>query len=117
MKSIPPRERLICALDVPDAAAARRMVETLGDTVTFYKLGLELMTAGGYHELLDWLIGRGNKVFADLKFFDIPATVAGAVRGLNGRGVTYQSMPARGYFSACAAAASPSSSARSRNCL
>ena len=89
MHSIPPRERLIFALDVPDADAARSLVETLGDSVVFYKLGLELLMAGGYHELLDWLAKRGRKIFADLKFFDIPATVAGAIRGLNGRGVTF----------------------------
>jgi orotidine-5'-phosphate decarboxylase len=89
MSSIPPRERLIFALDVPDAAAARRTVDRLGDSVVFYKLGLELLMAGGYHELLDWVAARGKKIFADLKFYDIPATVAGAVRGLNGRGVTF----------------------------
>jgi orotidine-5'-phosphate decarboxylase len=89
MSSIPPRERLIFALDVPDAGAARRMVDTLGDSVVFYKLGLELLMAGGYHEFVDWVVARGKKVFADLKFYDIPATVAGAVRGLNGRGVTF----------------------------
>ena len=89
MKSIPARERLIFALDVPDAEVARRTVEGLGDSVVFYKLGLELMMAGGYHELVDWLVARGKKVFADLKFFDIPATVAAAVRRLNGRGITF----------------------------
>ena len=94
MQSIPPRERLIFALDVPDAAAARRMVDTLGDSVVFYKLGLELLMAGGYHELLDWVAARGKKIFADLKFYDIPATVAGAIRGLNGRGVTFTTVHA-----------------------
>lgn len=89
MKNIPSRERLIFALDVPDADAARRMVDTLGESVQFYKLGLELMMSGGYHELLDWMVGRGKLVFADLKFFDIPATVASAVKRLNGRGVTF----------------------------
>jgi orotidine-5'-phosphate decarboxylase len=89
MPLIPPRERLIFALDVPDAQAARRLVERLGDSVVFYKLGLELLMAGGYHELLDWMAARGKKIFADLKFYDIPATVAGAIRGLNGRGVTF----------------------------
>jgi orotidine-5'-phosphate decarboxylase len=89
MKSIPPRERLIFALDVPNADAARRMVDALGDSVVFYKLGLELLMAGGYYELLNWMVGRGKKIFADIKFFDIPATVAGAVRQLNGRGVTF----------------------------
>lgn len=89
MKNIPSRERLIFALDVPDADAARRMVDTLGDSVRFYKLGLELCMAGGYYELLDWMVGKGKLIFADLKFFDIPATVAAAVRRLNGRGITF----------------------------
>ena len=89
MKTIPPRERLIFALDLPGPEAARRTVETLGDSVEFYKLGLELMMAGGYFELLDWLVAGGKKVFVDLKFFDIPATVAAAVRRLNSRGVTF----------------------------
>ena len=88
-KPIAPTERLIFALDVADADSGRRLAEQLGDTVQFYKLGLELATAGGYFELLDWLVARGKKIFADLKFFDVPATVAGAVRGLRGRGVTY----------------------------
>jgi orotidine-5'-phosphate decarboxylase len=89
MKAIPARERLIFALDVPDADAARRLVEQLDDSVVFYKLGLELMMAGGYDELLEWMVARNKKIFADLKFFDIPATVAAAVSRLNGRGVTF----------------------------
>lgn len=89
LPAIPPEERLIFALDLPSAEEARQMVETLGDSVRFYKLGLELFMAGGYFELVDWLIARGNKVFVDLKFFDIPETVAGAVRRLAGRGVTF----------------------------
>jgi orotidine-5'-phosphate decarboxylase len=74
-------------MDVPDADAARRLAGQLGDSVTFYKLGLELFMAGGYFELLDWMVGRGKKVFVDLKFFDVPATVAAAVRQLRNRGV------------------------------
>jgi orotidine-5'-phosphate decarboxylase len=89
MKNIPPRERLIFALDVPDADAARRMVDTLGDSVVFYKLGLELFMSGSYDELLDWMVGKGKRIFADLKFFDIPATVGAAVRRLNNRGITF----------------------------
>ena len=106
MKSIPPRERLIFALDVADADAARRLVETLGDSVEFYKLGLELMMAGGYFELLDWLVAGGKKVFVDLKFFDIPATVAAAVRRLNSRGVTFTTVHGnQGIMEAAVAAA------------
>ena len=65
------------------------MVEQLGDAVHFYKLGLELAMSGGYFELVDWLAGQGKRVFVDLKFFDVPATVAGAVRNLNNRGVAF----------------------------
>ncbi len=106
MKSIAPRERLIFALDVPNADAARRMVDTLGDSVVFYKLGLELLMAGGYYELLDWMVGRGKKIFADIKFFDIPATVAAAVKRLNGRGVTFTTVHGnQGIMEAAVAAA------------
>ncbi len=86
---LPARERLIFALDVADAVQARRLVEQLGEAVQFYKIGLELFMAGGYFELLDWLATRGKRIFVDLKFFDIPATVAAAVRQLRGRGVTF----------------------------
>jgi len=88
-KDIPADERLIFALDVPDTTQARELVEQLGDAVQFYKLGLELLMAGGYFELLDWLAAREKKIFVDLKFFDVPATVGRAVARLNGRGVTF----------------------------
>jgi len=83
------RERLIFAMDVPTADDARRLADTLGDSVAFYKLGLELFMSGGAFELLDWLVGRGKRVFLDLKLFDVPATVAGAVRNLRNRGITF----------------------------
>lgn len=86
---IPPEQRLIFAMDVPDAERARSLAIELGDSVKFYKLGLELMMAGGYFELLDWLVARDKQVFVDLKFFDVPATVAAAVRRLNNRGITF----------------------------
>jgi orotidine-5'-phosphate decarboxylase len=88
-KNIPDRERLIFAMDVADPQAARELVERLGDSVLFYKIGLELFMSGGYFELLDWMVGRGKKVFVDLKFFDVPATVSAAVRQLRNRGVTF----------------------------
>jgi orotidine-5'-phosphate decarboxylase len=88
-KRIPREERLIAALDVPDTEQARALVQRLGDSVTFYKVGLELFMAGGVFEFIEWLTKRGNRVFADLKFFDIPETVAAAVRGLRNRGVTF----------------------------
>src|SRR3989441_3129580 len=89
MSKIARRERLIVALDVPTAAAARALVEKLGPAACFYKVGLELFVAGGYFELVDWLVQRGNKVFADLKMYDIPETVGRAVANLRGRGLTF----------------------------
>ena len=89
MSSIAPRERLIVALDVPSAKDARALVERLGDAVQFYKVGLELFSAGGYFELIEWLAGRGCKVFADLKLYDIPETVRRAVANLRSSGATF----------------------------
>ena len=87
-KDIPARDRLIFAMDVPDCERARALADELGDAVTFYKIGLELMMSGGYFDLLDWMLERDKKVFADLKFFDIPATVGSAIRQLKDRGAT-----------------------------
>ncbi|HYR36267.1 MAG TPA: orotidine-5'-phosphate decarboxylase [Burkholderiales bacterium] len=89
MTSIPRRERLIVALDVPTAAQARELVERIGPGASFYKVGLELFVAGGTFELVEWLVKRGNKVFADLKMYDIPETVGRAVANLRGRGLTF----------------------------
>ena len=81
-RSLPPCDRLIFAMDVPDCGAARALADELGDAVSFYKIGLELMMTGDYFELLDWLLARDKKVFCDLKFFDIPAPVGSAVHRL-----------------------------------
>ncbi|HEX9395690.1 MAG TPA: orotidine-5'-phosphate decarboxylase [Burkholderiales bacterium] len=89
MTAIPRRERLIVALDVPSAREAMALVEKLGDAACFYKIGLELFTAGGYFELAAWLAKRGDKVFADLKFYDIPETVRRAVANLRSSGATF----------------------------
>jgi orotidine-5'-phosphate decarboxylase len=89
MNSIARQERLIAALDVPTAGEARALAERLGDAVRFYKIGLELFTAGGYFELLEWLRARGGRVFADLKLFDIPETVRRAVANLRSSGATF----------------------------
>ena len=83
------QDRLIFAMDVPEADQARALAEQLGDSVTFYKLGLELMMAGGYFSLIDWMVERDKKIFVDLKFFDVPATVGRAVARLASRGVTF----------------------------
>lgn len=88
-KKIAARDRLIFALDVPDTDAARKLARELGDSIGFYKIGLELAMSGGYFELADWLIARDKKVFLDVKLFDVPATVAAAVRNLAARGATF----------------------------
>jgi orotidine-5'-phosphate decarboxylase len=69
----------IVALDFPDAKAALRMVELLGDACRFYKVGSELFTAAG-PQIVQTLRALGNDVFLDLKFHDIPNTVRGAAR-------------------------------------
>ena len=86
---VPREERLIVALDVADPAEARALVERLGDSVKFYKVGMELFMAGGYFELIDWLGAQGKKVFVDLKFFDVPETVRSAIRALAKRNVAF----------------------------
>ena len=88
-KPIPPADRLIVALDVAEAESAKALVRQLGDSVNFYKIGLELFMAGGYFELLDWLVKQEKKVFVDLKFFDVPETVRSAVRALAHSGATF----------------------------
>ncbi len=77
------------ALDISDVDEAKNLVTELGNTVHFFKLGLELFMAGGYFELLDWLSERDKKAFVDLKFFDVPQTVGSAVRQLHGRNAEF----------------------------
>ena len=86
---IPARERLIFALDVPDRAQAVQWIDRLGDSVSFYKIGLELLSGGEYFDVLHELKNRGKKIFVDLKLHDVPATVAGAVRGLARHGIDF----------------------------
>jgi orotidine-5'-phosphate decarboxylase len=73
------REKLIVALDVSTAATAREIVSALGDSVFTYKVGMQLYTAEGPPVIRE-LIASGHKVFLDLKYHDIPTTVAAAVR-------------------------------------
>jgi orotidine-5'-phosphate decarboxylase len=67
-KNIPSNDRLIFAMDVPSVDRAKQLADELGEAVTFYKIGLELMMSGQYFELLDWMLERDKKVFCDLKF-------------------------------------------------
>jgi orotidine-5'-phosphate decarboxylase len=100
------RERLIFALDVRDRVAASAWIDRLGESISFYKIGLELLAGGDYFAVLDELAERGKKVFVDLKFHDVPATVAGAVRNLATRPVTFATVHAdsRAMLEAAAAA-------------
>lgn len=72
-------DRLIVALDVSSAAAAQKIVTALGDSAHIYKVGMQLYTAEGPQVVRD-LVGSGRQVFLDLKYHDIPNTVAAAVR-------------------------------------
>ena len=87
--SIDNKDRLIVALDVPEADRAKELVSELGDSVSFYKIGMELMMTGDYFDLLDWLIKKDKKVFVDLKLFDVPATVSKAIKRLSNRGAYF----------------------------
>jgi len=90
-----PRDRLIVALDVPGATQARRIVQTLGGTATTYKIGKQLFTAEGPQVVRD-LVSSGRKVFLDLKFHDIPNTVAAAVKAAAQLGVGMMTVHASG---------------------
>jgi len=86
---IPTEERLIFAVDLPTVAEAREFIARLEGQVRFFKLGLELFMTGGIFELVDDLCQRDARVFVDLKFFDVPATVGRAVARLAERGATF----------------------------
>jgi len=90
-----PRDRLIVALDVASAAQARRIVQSIGEAATTYKVGKQLFTAEGPQIVRD-LIASGRKVFLDLKFHDIPNTVAGAVKAASELGVSLLTVHASG---------------------
>ena len=88
MEAPPLRDRLIVALDVPTPDAADKLVAALGDSVGFYKIGLELVYGGGL-ALAERLVGDGKKVFLDLKLHDIPATVERAAAQVARLGATF----------------------------
>lgn len=97
------RERLIVALDVPSARAALDLVDRLEGRCHWFKVGLELFVAAG-PRMLDTLAARGHSVFLDLKFHDIPNTVAGAVRSAAGLGVRMMTVHALGGLAMLSAA-------------
>jgi orotidine-5'-phosphate decarboxylase len=106
-----PKDRIIVALDLPSADAALKMVDTLGDSATFYKIGLQLFCAEG-PSIVRSVQQRGKKVFLDLKFNDIPNTVAGAVNSVAALGVDMLTIHAGGGRSMMAAALEAASHAQ-----
>jgi orotidine-5'-phosphate decarboxylase len=90
-----PRQRLIVALDVSTAAAARKIVAAVGDSAHAYKVGMQLYTAEG-PSVVGELVGSGRRVFLDLKYHDIPNTVEAAVREAAQLGVSMLTVHASG---------------------
>jgi orotidine-5'-phosphate decarboxylase len=89
------RKRLIVALDVPDTASATALADRLEGSCQWFKVGLELFVAAG-PAVLEPLLKRGHSIFLDLKFHDIPNTVAGAVRSAAALGVHMMTLQAAG---------------------
>ncbi len=89
------KDRLIVALDVPGATQARQIVHSLGEAATLYKVGKQLFTAEG-PQFVRELVSSGRKVFLDLKFHDIPNTVASAVKSAAELGVAMLTVHASG---------------------
>lgn len=84
-----PDDRLIVALDVPNVVAGLALADRLGEAVSFYKIGLGMLTGGGLALARELKHERGKRVFLDLKLFDIGATVEAAVRGLAAQGLDF----------------------------
>ena len=80
--SPPSDDRLIVALDVPDALAGLQLAQELGEVVSFYKIGLGMLTGGGLALANELKQDHGKRIFLDMKLFDIGATIEAAVRGL-----------------------------------
>jgi orotidine-5'-phosphate decarboxylase len=93
--TLDPREKLIVALDVSTATEAQRIVASVGDSALTYKVGMQLYTAEGPQVVRD-LVASGRRVFLDLKYHDIPNTVAAAVREAAGLGVSLLTVHATG---------------------
>jgi orotidine-5'-phosphate decarboxylase len=103
-KKIPARERLIFPLDVDSREQVDDLVRTLDDAVWFYKLGLQLFMSGNYWDLVAQLVDAGKRVFVDLKFFDVPETVASAVRRMKDCGAELATIHGNDAMLAAAAA-------------
>lgn len=82
-------DRLIVAIDLPNALAGLDLAERLGESVSFYKIGLGMLTGGGLALANELKQEHGKRIFLDMKFFDIGATVEAAVRGIAGYGLDF----------------------------
>jgi orotidine-5'-phosphate decarboxylase len=82
-------DRLIVALDVPNVVQGLALADRLGGAVSFYKVGLGMLTGGGFALASELKHERGHRVFLDLKLFDIGATIETAVRGIAGHGLDF----------------------------
>jgi orotidine-5'-phosphate decarboxylase len=107
------RQKLIVALDVASGEKARELIQQLGESVVFYKVGKELFTAEGPSIVRD-LVACGKKVFLDLKFHDIPNTVAGAIRTAASLGVSLLTVHASGGTKMLKAAAEAAAQSENR---
>jgi orotidine-5'-phosphate decarboxylase len=103
ISKIPASDRLIVALDVPSTDEARKIVDELGDAVSFYKIGLQLFPVGGV-DLARELLTADKKVFLDFKFYDIGATVRNAVVSVTGLDATFVTVHGDGDIIASAVA-------------
>jgi orotidine-5'-phosphate decarboxylase len=101
--AVEPTSQIIIALDFDNRRAADEIVDRLGDACRFYKVGMELLTAAG-PDLIEHLVARGKEVFLDLKLFEIPNSVAGAVRAAGALGVSMVTVHSMGGTSIMAAA-------------
>lgn len=98
MKALSAKERLIVALDVPTAQEAQGIVKELGDTVSFYKIGLHLQLDPGLRSLFESLIRDEKGIFLDFKYIDIPATIEGAVRAASRLGIKFITVMGQGHI-------------------
>ena len=74
-------DRLIVALDVPNIVQGLELTRRIGDAVSFYKIGLGMLTGGGFALANELKVEQGKRIFLDMKLFDIGATIEAAVRG------------------------------------
>ena len=107
-EKLTPKDRLAVALDLPDEHEALKLVDRLGDTCHWFKVGMELYYADG-NKIIEKLRDRGFKVFLDLKLHDIPNTVAGAVRSAAKAGASLLTIHATGGAAMMSAAAEAAS--------